>query len=213
MTNEILVIKIQSGETDLMPTLWEQVERFTNQQAAKFYYKHAERCASMGVELEDLQQEAFLGIYKAVEQYNADKGVKFLTYAGYHLMKRFSSALKMNRAEGRRPTPMSLDETMAVNDNGEAVNLLNILPDQTAEEELEEVIERVYMDNANTILQRALDCLPVAQRETAINCFGYGLSYAEYGRQRNANRATTRQSGERALKNLRANPELAACAY
>lgn len=213
MTNEILVIKIQSGDTSLMLTLWEQVERFAKQQAAKFFYNHSDRCAAMGVELEDLQQEAFLGVHNAVEGYNADKGVKFLTYAAYHLMSRFYSAVKLNRAEGKRPTPVSLDEPTLTNDNGEAVSLMNAIPDQTAQKELDEVIERVYMNEIGATLQRVLDCLPPIQRETAVNCFCYGLSYAEYGRQRGVNRVTIRQSAERALRNLRANPEIVTCSY
>lgn len=213
MTNETLVIKIQSGDTSLMTALWEQVERFAKQQAAKFFYSHSDRCAAMGVELEDLQQEAFLGVHNAVEGYSADKGVKFLTYAAYHLMSRFYSAVKLNRAEGKRPAPISLEETVSINENGEVLSLMNIIPDRAAKKELDEVIERVYMNEIGAALQRALDCLPPIQRETAVNCFCYGLSYAEYGRQRGVNRVTIRQSAERALKNLRANPEIAVCSY
>ena len=90
---------------------------------------------------------------------------------------------------------------------------MNTIPDRAAQKELDKVIERVYISEIGATLQRALDCLPPTQMETAVNCFCYGLSYAEYGRQRGVNKVTIRQSAERALRNLRANPEIAACSY
>ncbi len=55
----------------------------------------AKICRFMGMEQDDLIQEAFLGIDKAVKMYDAAKNVKFLTYAEYHIRSRFYSAVKM----------------------------------------------------------------------------------------------------------------------
>ena len=35
MTNEEIAVRIQAGETELLPVLWEQVERFVSQMAGK----------------------------------------------------------------------------------------------------------------------------------------------------------------------------------
>jgi DNA-directed RNA polymerase specialized sigma subunit len=80
MTNEELVIRIKVGEVDLMPILWEQTKRFAYKQANAFYHRHADLCSFMGLEQDDLIQEAYFGIHKAVKMYDAEKGVKFLTY-------------------------------------------------------------------------------------------------------------------------------------
>ena len=169
MTNEQLVAKIQAGETNLMPTLWEQVEKFTNQQAGKFLNKYYERCTLVGIALEDLQQEAYLGIHKAVRQYDANKGVKFLTYAGYHLMSRFYDTAKMHSSGwNKRQEPISLDSAIFVNDSGEDICLMDNLTDSNAEAEIDEAVNRDYMDNVRPILYNVLDRLPVVQRETAI---------------------------------------------
>ena len=74
MTIEQIVIKIQAGETDLMLALWEQVERFVKMQVGKFYHRHTDRCTSLCVGFENLQQEAYLSLYKAVDGYNVNKG-------------------------------------------------------------------------------------------------------------------------------------------
>lgn len=210
MTNEELVIKIKTGDNSLMPTLWEQVERFTKQQAANYFYKHSSRCAAMGVELEDLYQEAYLAIYNAVNAYNPDKGVKFLTYANYHLLKQFNRAIKIERID--RPAPISLDTVITNFENGEA-NLLNILPDLAAQKKLDDVINQIYLDEIRPMIKKALDTLTPLQKDVAINCLCGGMSYTEFGRIRGANRVTIRQAAKRALKHLRAIPELTSCLY
>ena len=137
-----------------------------------------------------------------------EKGVKFLTYAGYHLIKCFYASVGLHRAT-RKYTEYSLDYVKVDNAKGDSLSLLDIIPDQTAEAEIENAVEREYWSQVGIILNKALSGLSVPQRETAINCYGKGLSYSEYARQRGVTRATTQQSGERALKALRANPILA----
>lgn len=75
-TNEEIVFKIQSGEDvqSNMLKLWQQnrgmIERLAND-----YSKVEER--------EDLKQEAYFGLCKAVESYDPDKGSSFLNWAIY----------------------------------------------------------------------------------------------------------------------------------
>ena len=76
MSNEEIVERIQSGEDvqSNMLKLWQQnrgmIERLAND-----YSKVEER--------EDLKQEAYFGLCKAVESYDPDKGSSFLTWAIY----------------------------------------------------------------------------------------------------------------------------------
>ena len=76
MSNEELVERIQSGEDvqNNMLKLWQQnrgmIERLAND-----YSKVEER--------EDLKQEAYFGLCRAVESYEPDKGSSFLTWAVY----------------------------------------------------------------------------------------------------------------------------------
>ena len=76
MSNEEIVERIQSGEDiqNNMLKLWQQnrgmIERMAND-----YSKVEER--------EDLKQEAYFGLCKAVKSYDPDKGSSFLTWAIY----------------------------------------------------------------------------------------------------------------------------------
>lgn len=74
MTNEELVALIQAGDhvQDNMGQLYQQNREFIAKIALPY---------SKSVELEDLLQEAYFGLEKAVQRYDPTTGFKFLTYA------------------------------------------------------------------------------------------------------------------------------------
>lgn len=76
MTNEQLVTLVKAGENvaDNMLQLWKQNENFIYKLALKY-----KGCA----EIDDLNQEGYIGLCNAVEHYETDKGVLFLSYASY----------------------------------------------------------------------------------------------------------------------------------
>ena len=120
MTNEELVLRIKAGETSLMDELWSQVYKFAYMRAGKFFNTYADRCQSFGLELEDIQQESFFAIYKAVEGFKPEQGVVFLTYAGYCLKKAFFDMTKMNykgwQKNAVHSCSCSLDAPISTND-------------------------------------------------------------------------------------------------
>lgn len=76
MTNEQLVIRIKAGidVADNMLQLWQQNHGYIASVAKRF----------QGYEdKEDLMQQGYIGLCNAVDGYNPDEGVLFLTYAGF----------------------------------------------------------------------------------------------------------------------------------
>lgn len=216
MTNEELVVRIQAGETDLILTLWEQVKLYAYKRVNAFYYSHYDRCAEMGVNLEDLQQEAFIGIHKAVEKYKVEKGVKFLTYAEYRLQAGFNIAAKLHNGGHRYHEAKLEDITICENRGGEAITLSDTLTDPHAEYEMQDFIEqeaeREYQSQLGEAIQNAFNRLSNCQKETAIACLRFGLTPTEYARQTGVTRQSAQLTLSRALQKLKVNSELAAYA-
>ncbi len=81
MTNEELAIRIKAGidVADNMLLLWQQNQGFIGQIANRYKYLAEE---------DDLLQEGYLGLCKAVDGYDPDQGVKFLTYAKYWIQQK-----------------------------------------------------------------------------------------------------------------------------
>ena len=80
MTNEQLVIRIKAGVcvAENMLQLWEQNRGFVATVAKKF-------CGY--AEMDDLMQEGYLGLCKAVDAYDPDEGAPFVNYAAYWLQQ------------------------------------------------------------------------------------------------------------------------------
>ena len=78
MDNESLVKEIQAGHNrdDNLMQLWKQNKPLIDMYLRKFNID--------GMTDDDLRQEAFIGMMKAVETYDSDQA-KFMTYAQYHI--------------------------------------------------------------------------------------------------------------------------------
>ena len=96
LTNEQLVIRIKAGEdvAGNMEQLYNQVRRFIHVLAWKY--------RDSG-ELEDLEPEGYLALSPAIDGYDPAQGVKFLTYAEYHIKQRMRRYLQMNGSCLRLP--------------------------------------------------------------------------------------------------------------
>ena len=84
-TNEQLVVWIQTGENraENMVQLWQQNRGFIATIARKY--------ADLA-EMEDLEQEGYIGLCEAVRHYEPDKDVKFISYAAFWIrqaMRRY----------------------------------------------------------------------------------------------------------------------------
>ena len=109
-TNEELVVMIQVGRKDLMPALWERVEKYVCLRAWGFHRKFSGKCHAEGIEIDDLIQEGYIGITKAMETYSVDTGFAFLTYADSKISGQFHRAIKMRCAAKRSGVCVSLED-------------------------------------------------------------------------------------------------------
>lgn len=96
MTNEELVFKIQRNEDreQCLESLYAQNRNMIASIANKY---------KAFIEFDDLMQEGFIGLCRACENYDSCKGVKFLTYAVYHIEQCMSRYVDDNRSAVRVP--------------------------------------------------------------------------------------------------------------
>lgn len=96
MENEELVEQIQAGinPTENMEQLYLQNRSFIYQQAKKY---------AAYADMDDLMQEAYLGLHEAVKHYKPDKKAKFLTYLPFRLQSAFRRYIDNNGHTKRIP--------------------------------------------------------------------------------------------------------------
>lgn len=81
MENEQLVARIMAGENEAenMLQLWRQNKGFIATIARRY---------SSGAEMEDLEQEGYIALCEAVQHYDPDRGMSFISYAAFWIKRR-----------------------------------------------------------------------------------------------------------------------------
>ena len=80
-TNECIVAAVQDGvnEAENMLQLWQQNKGFIAMMARRY---------SAGAEMEDLEQEGYIALCEAVQHYDPDRGMSFISYAAFWIKRR-----------------------------------------------------------------------------------------------------------------------------
>jgi DNA-directed RNA polymerase specialized sigma subunit len=99
MTNEELAQRIQAGEHNLMAALWEQNTGIITLSALSLYNQYRERCASAGVELDDIIQISYFALCDAVQAYKPDRGYKLTSYYRYPLKNHFMALIGVRKSK------------------------------------------------------------------------------------------------------------------
>lgn len=163
-----IAVSVQSGDGDIL-ALWGMCRRYAMQQAARW---HRAFESSGGVELDDLEQSAFIGLLKAVQTWKPESGA-FSTWYTIQLKAVFVEAYgmrtKRTREDPLNKSHLSLDTPLDEDEDG-SFTIADIIPDERAEAEFEDIEHRDFQQ----AVQAALAQLPNAQREAIIGEFWFG---------------------------------------
>lgn len=158
---------VQCGQLDSL-TLWAAVRGYTAKKALRWVAALHHRC---GVELDDLMQEAYLAMLRAVRLWRSDGGTGFIGIYELTLRTAFADVCGLRTMRNRNDplqTAVSLDTP--VGEGGEeADTLVDFVQDTQAEGRLLEV-EREELVEA---VQAALQQLPNELREALTDVFWY----------------------------------------
>lgn len=158
---------VQRGQLDML-TLWAAVRGYAVKKARRWAAALHYRC---GVEFDDLMQEAYLAMLRAVELWRPDGGAGFIGMFDFALRSAFADACSIRTVRGRNDplqTAVSLDAPVGA--GGEEISALSdLVQDDQAEDRLLEV-ER---DELAEAVQAALQQLPNELREALIDTFWF----------------------------------------
>ena len=163
-----IAVSVQSGDGEVL-ALWGMCRRYAMQQATRWLRAFE---GSGGVELDDLEQSAFIGLLKAVQTWKPESSA-FSTWYTIQLRAVFVEAYGM-RTKRTREDPLnkfhlSLDTPLDENEDG-SFTIADVLPDEAAEEAFEDIEQRDFRQ----AVQAALAQLTDAQRDAIISEFWLG---------------------------------------
>lgn len=191
-SNEKLAVRIQGGERDLLPLLWDQVERFVRLQAIR-------RAPSGAVDQEDLYQSGYLAMVAAVETFDPGRGMSFIGWMVPHLKTAFNEAMG-TRSNRQRLDPIhkAVSLEMPLGEDGD-----DTLGDMVADSEngFLEAENKLWREALRAELARALNGLP--EGDTLRRRYFQGQTLDSIAATEGTSRENIRQREVQGLRKLR----------
>jgi RNA polymerase primary sigma factor len=162
----------QSGDVKAQNALVEANLRFVIQVARQYQ--------GMGLELEDLIAFGNIGLFEAVERFNPDKGVKFITFAVWYIRAELQKALNDLSRVVRIPSHRTATEEFSTKSIHTPVG-----DDENKETYADRYLQADSTKSARETadlqydLQRALNQLKPKQAEAITRFYGIGLEYPQ----------------------------------
>ena len=173
MTNEELAINIKDGITELIPVLWEQINRFMYCYVDKFYFSRQDMFISAVVTKDDLRQESYFVMLKMIENYNADKDYSFLSYVDYSAKNIFNSLIGIRTSKiNTLNVSVSLDKPLNDEDD---VALVDTISDN--EDDIAEAEKRMYLEQLRQDLNICIESLPKVESEIVCLRYYKGMTF------------------------------------
>ena len=204
MSNEELAVAIQSGEKDLIPLLWDNIQKLAFMLSEKAYKRNEQKFVNAGVQQEDIKQTSYLAFMDAIKGFDGCKGALFTTYYGYHLKKYITLLLRGNTALN---SSISLDELREISDS-EEISLYEIIEDETAQESFRKAEETDYNIYLSRVVSEAIADLPPIQRDIIKKYYFEFMTLRQIASELNITVEAVRSTKNRALKHLRNNKRL-----
>lgn len=157
-SNEDLVVAIQSGAVELIPTLWRQVERFVRVRSNRVMTVIENRA---DLDTDDLYQCGFFAMLKAVDGFDSERG-SFIALLALCLKTEFSEATGLRGRKEPCVHAVSLSQPIGEDEDGE---LGDRTEDPTGRAALAAVDRKVWREQLHAALEAVLSELPDYQAD------------------------------------------------
>lgn len=203
MSNEELVAEIQTGATERMGELWDQVVGLVKWKAIRTMRGLEERSGSYGVDFDDLVQSGYPALVKAVETYTPGIGA-FFTWFMFYLRNAFRRATGYRTQRERNEplnTALSLDTPLS--DDADSGSFLDVIADPTGQRWRESLEETVWRKQLQEAVETVMEKIPEGCREVLRLRYWEGLTLEEVGNLRGVTKERARQMENKAIRQLR----------
>ncbi len=199
LSNETLALRIQQGEVELIPQLWEQVVKFIAMKAREYISHKEQQGLPCSGEEGDLTNQAYFGFLEAVKYFNPEAG-KFLTILSLSIKTSFAEAAGYRTAAQRLDSirdAVSGDALVGEDD----FSLFDTVPDGGESVE-EQATRELYLHQLRRTLDRAMNELP-SQQEMILRAHYYDeLSRDEIAKELMCTQSNVGQQEQAALAAL-----------
>ena len=169
IADEILVKEaINNNNNIALECLIDRYKDIVNMKANKFFM--------VGSEKDDMLQEGYIGLYKAVKSFDKEKQNSFKTFAGLCIERQMITAVKNSNRQKHIPLNSSLSLNSGAYDEDDDTEVMEILDTRkTGEDPLDIVTKKEYF----TVVENAIDDSLSDFEKKVLQHYKNGESYAE----------------------------------
>ncbi len=148
MTDEKLIEIIQTEDNSALECLISRYNDVVNMKANKFFM--------IGAEREDMIQEGYIGLYKAVKSFNLEKQNSFKTFANLCIERQLITAVKNSNRQKHIPLNSSVSLNASVYDDNDDTSMIEVLDTKTAEDPLDIITKKEYYSQIEKRIDESL---------------------------------------------------------
>lgn len=169
MTDENLLQEIlQNKNNTALDCLIDRYKDIVGIKANKFFM--------VGSEKDDMLQEGYIGLYKAVRSFNKEKQNSFKTFAGLCIERQMITAVKNSNRQKHIPLNSSLSLNSGAYDENNDTEVMEILDTRkTGEDPLDIITQKEYF----TVIEKAINENLSDFEKRVLLHYKNGESYAE----------------------------------
>ena len=130
----------------------------------------------IGSEREDILQEGYIGLYKAVKSFDAEKQNSFKTFAGLCIERQLITAVKNSNRQKHIPLNSSLSLNASAYDEDEDTSVMEVLDmSKGAEDPLDIITKKEYFN----LVEKSIDESLSKFERQVLDLYKNGESYAK----------------------------------
>lgn len=169
MTDENLLKEVVNNQNQIaLDCLIGRYKDVVSMKANKFFM--------IGSEREDIMQEGYIGLYKAVKSFDAEKQNSFKTFAGLCIERQLITAVKNSNRQKHIPLNSSLSLNASAYDEDEDTSVIEILDTgKGAEDPLDIITKKEYFN----LVEKSIDDSLSKFEKQVLSLYKNGESYAK----------------------------------
>jgi RNA polymerase sporulation-specific sigma factor len=167
-----LAVLAQQGDRQAQQVLIERYRRFARAKGRGYFL--------VGGDGEDVEQEALIGLYKAIRDYQVDRQASFRAFAELCITRQIITAIKTATRQKHQPLNqyVSISGVRGGDDTNER-NVEDLLDDHKVADPADQVVSGERMDAMRSAMNRMLSGLEV----DVLRLYVEGKSYQEIGEE------------------------------
>lgn len=167
IADEKLIEMIKNGDKKALDYLLNKYRDIVAMKANRFFI--------IGAEREDIIQEGFWGLYKAIQSFDPEKQNSFKTFANLCIERQLITVIKTSNRQKNIPLNSSFSLNSAAYDENDDMSVLDVLDSNTVEDPLETIIKKEYYKSVESRIDKNLSKF----EKDVLNKYIQGQSYVD----------------------------------